>query len=283
MTLPTLAEVGELVRAAAREELLPRFAAVQHHVKRDGSLVTEADLAMQARLHRELAGRWPQYDFLGEEMGGHEHELLAAVALGRASRVDGGPPTAAVNGLWCLDPLDGTSNFAAGIPFFATSLALLVEGEPRLGVVYDPVRDECFSAQRGGGAFLNGEPIAPAAAPGELRRCIACVDFKRLERVLAARLATHQPFGSQRNFGASSLEWCWLADSRFHLYLHGGQKLWDYAAGWLLLEEARGRSATLAGEPVFRLQLESRSVIATREHALFAPWRDWIDKENPVV
>jgi myo-inositol-1(or 4)-monophosphatase len=282
MTPPTPAEVGELLRSAAREELLPRFAAVQHHVKHDGSLVTEADLALQARLRRELTGRWPQYDFLAEEMGGQEHELLAAVALGRASRVDGGPPSAAVNGLWCLDPLDGTSNFAAGIPFFAASLALLVGGEPRLGIVYDPVRDECFSARRGGGAFLNGERIAPAVAPAEVRRCIACVDFKRLERALAARLATHQPFGSQRNFGASSLEWCWLADSRFHLYLHGGQKLWDYAAGWLILEEAGGCSTTLSGEPVFRLQLEPRSVIATRAATLFVPWRDALAGERPA-
>jgi myo-inositol-1(or 4)-monophosphatase len=63
--------------------------------------------------------------------------------------------------VWLLDPLDGTSNFAAGIPFFSVSLALLREGEVQLGVVYDPSRDECFAAARGGGAFLNGEPLRP--------------------------------------------------------------------------------------------------------------------------
>lgn len=271
--LPALNELRDLVRTAAREELLPRFAAVQHHVKLDGSLLTEADLAMQHRLRQELAARWPQYDFLGEEMQGDEHELLTAVAQGRASLLE----RQATSGLWCLDPLDGTSNFAAGIPFFAVSLALLIERESRLGLVYDPVRDECFMAQRGEGAWLNDVRLGGAIVPRrELRRCIACVDFKRLDRGLASRLGGEPPYGSQRNFGASSLEWCWLADGRFHLYLHGGQKLWDFAAGSLILHESGGLATDLRGEPVFRLGLEPRSVVAVREAAIMPAWREWI-------
>ena len=83
--------------------------------------------------------------------------------------------------------------------------------------------------------------------------------------------------GSQRNFGASSLEWCWLADGRFHLYLHGGQKLWDFAGGSLILAESGGAAATLAGEPVFRYGLEPRSVVAAATPALFSVWKTWID------
>ncbi len=267
-TLPDLSEIERLVRRAARVELLPRFGDVQRHIKHDGSLVTEADVAMQHRLTRELREHFPQYDLLGEEMGGDEHEALEAIGQGRASNIGG-----ARQGMWCLDPLDGTSNFSAGVPFFACSLALLIGGRPALGIVYDPVRDESFAAREGEGAFLNQERLTDAIATPDLRRAIACVDFKRLDPSLAARLVATPPYGSQRNFGASSLEWCWLADGRFHLYLHGGQKLWDYAAGCLILAEAGGQSATLSGDPVFSLGLSPRSVVAVRNTSLFASWQ----------
>lgn len=264
--LPDLASLYELVRDCAREELLPRFAGVQRHVKHDGSLLTEADLALQRRLERELAVRWPQYEFLGEEMTGHEHVALTA---------------GSAKALWCLDPLDGTSNFAAGIPFFAVSLALLIGGRPEIGIVYDPVRDECFAARRGQGAWLDGENLArPVFVPEALRWAIAAVDFKRLEPALAARLGGEPPYGSQRNFGSSSLEWCWLADGRFHVYLHGGQKLWDYAAGSLILAEAGGVSATLEGEEVFAFSLDPRSVVAARAPALFREWQTWLRRQR---
>jgi myo-inositol-1(or 4)-monophosphatase len=267
--LPDLILLQNIVRRASRDELLPRFADVIRHVKHDGSVVTEADVAMQQRLKSDLAHHWPEYDFLGEEMAGHEHEQLTGTTG---------------NGLWCVDPLDGTSNFATGIPYFAVSLALLVDGKQELALVYDPVRDECFMARRGKGAWLNDivlvlgahEPIPPQA----IRRCIACVDFKRLAPLLAARLGAQPPYGSQRNFGASSLEWCWLADGRFHLYLHGGQKLWDYAGGSLILAEAGGHACTLEDEAVFSYGLAPRSVVAAATPALFSEWKAWIDRNR---
>ncbi|HEX9626616.1 MAG TPA: inositol monophosphatase family protein [Acidiferrobacterales bacterium] len=253
-----------LVAAAARAELMPRFADVQRHMKHDGSLVTAADLAMQARVRADLARAWPQYAFVGEEMPAAEQQ--------RRVRESGA-------GLWCLDPLDGTSNFAAGIPFFAVSLALVMEGRVELALVHDPVRDECFVAHRGHGAWRNAAPLAIETDPGvPLDRAIAVVDFKRLDAALAARLGAAPPYGSQRNFGASSLEWCWLADGRFHVYLHGGQKLWDHAAGGLILSEAGGLAKTLDGEPVFRFELVARSVVAARHAGLFADWHRWLDQ-----
>ena len=265
--LPALETLREIVRTAARMELLPLFAEVARHIKHDGSVVTEADVAMQHRLKSDLAQRWPEYDFLGEEMAGHEHERLTATTS---------------KGLWCVDPLDGTSNYATGIPFFAVSLALLVDGRPEIGLVHDPVRDECFMARRGQGARLNdialGEHEPPL--PDVLRRCIAAVDFKRLAAPLGARLGARPPYGSQRNFGASSLEWCWLADGRFHLYLHGGQKLWDYAAGHLILAEAGGSACTLDGEEVFSHSLKPRSVVAAATPALFSAWKAWVDEHR---
>lgn len=252
----------EQVRIAAHDELLPRFAAVQRRIKRDGSIVTEADPAMQDRMQKILAEHWPQYDFLGEEMPRARHEKLTATSG---------------KGLWCLDPLDGTSNFAAGLPFFCVSLALLVEGRPEIGLVYDPVRDECFMAQRGKGAWLNGISMGTMVPLGlPLQRCIAVVDFKRLKPDLAATLAAQPPFGSQRNFGSSALDWCWLADGRFHIYLHGGQKLWDYAAGSLILAEAGGKALTLDGEEVIAPGLRPRSVVATLDSDLFHIWMAWV-------
>jgi myo-inositol-1(or 4)-monophosphatase len=265
--LPALETLRDLVRAAARTELMPRFAEVARHIKHDGSVVTEADVAMQHRLKSELAQRWPEYDFLGEEMAGHEHERLTASTS---------------KGLWCVDPLDGTSNYATGIPFFAVSLALLVDGQPEIGLVYDPVRDECFMARRGQGARLNDIALGvhEPPLPEVLHRCIAAVDFKRLAPGLGARLGARPPYGSQRNFGASSLEWCWLADGRFHLYLHGGQKLWDYAGGHLILTESGGRACTLEGEEVFSHGMKPRSVVAAVTPALFSAWKAWVEEHR---
>lgn len=249
-----------LVREAAREELLPRLHRVGHDVKPDGSLLTEADLAMDRRLRRALAERWPQIAFLSEEM---PRELQEARLR------EPGP-------LWVLDPLDGTSNFAAGLPLFAVSLALLEDGAPRLGLIYDPGRDECFSAERGAGARLNGEVLrAPQGGP-PLQRAVALVDFKRLPKALARRLAAEAPYASQRNLGSCALEWAWMAAGRGHCYLHGGMKLWDYAAGSLILAEAGGHSQTLEGEPVFVPRMQPRSVVAAADRRLFGAWVEWL-------
>jgi len=259
--IPDLDRVAELVRALARAELLPRFARVDRERKGDGSIVTAADRAMQARLEAELGDRWPGFRLLGEEMAEDLQGRLLA---------DPGP------GLWLVDPLDGTTNFAAGLPFFSVSVALLKDGSVALGVVYDPARDECFAGERGRGVFLNGRALPPPPPAPPLASGLAVVDFKRLPAELAGRLATHPPYGSQRSLGSVALDWCWLASGRFHLYLHGRQRLWDYAAGELILREAGGLSCTLDGEPVSRPLLAGRSAAAARDPGLFAAWRRWL-------
>lgn len=263
--MPRSDELQSLIIRAGVEELLPRFHQVGHRVKDDGSILTEADLAMQRRLCIELARRWPEIDFLGEEMPPERHAALLR---------DTGRP------LWCLDPLDGTSNFAAGLPCFATSLALLIGGEPVLGVIYDPMHDECFRADKGHGAWLNERPLSIRATRYSLDRSVALVDLKRLATPLARRLVEKPPYASQRNFGSSALEWAWIAAGRGHVYLHGGQKLWDFAAGSLILAEAGGYSCTLEREPVFKQTLAPRSVIAGGGNALFRGWRDWLTDKS---
>jgi myo-inositol-1(or 4)-monophosphatase len=258
---PSIDKLQAILKAAAREELLPRFAHVERQLKGDGSIVTEADTAMQQRVLEALRECWPQIPLLGEEMTAEEQQALLSDSA---------------NGLWLLDPLDGTSNFAAGIPYFCVSLALIRDGEVALGIIYDPLRDECFSAEQGKGAMLNSAPLCVPAPLPPISRAMGLIDFKRLAPGLATRLATEPPYSSQRSFGSGALDWCMIATGRCHLYLHGGQKLWDYAAGQLILAEAGGYSSTLEGDRVMHSALVPRSVVAAPGKELYVLWRRWL-------
>ncbi len=252
-----LNKIISILVPASHEELLKRFRKVGHTLKDDGSVLTEADLAMQERMHEELAADWPEYNFLSEEMTREQQQAVLMPSD---------------KSFWCLDPLDGTSNYSVGIPYFASSLALIEKGQVTLGVVYDPVREECFSVIKGQGAWLNGERISLREQEHLLQASMAIVDFKRLPSELAASLASHPPYKSQRSFGSVALDWCWMAMGRAHVYLHGQQNIWDYAAGQLVFEEAGGCSSTLQGEPIFRCQLEPRSAVAALNKPLFDDW-----------
>lgn len=259
-----LESVRQLVRKAAAQELMTRFESVVADTKADGSLVTAADLAMQQRLQAELAAHWPQFALLGEEMDANEQQRLLAQP-GR--------------GLWCLDPLDGTSNFAAGIPFFAVSLALIIDGEVQVAVVYDPARDECFSALHGHGAWLNGRRLTAPSRPETLKQAMAMVDLKRLPEALVRSLARQSPYRSQRSFGSVALDWCWVAAGRCQVYLHGGQRLWDYAAGQLVLNESGAVGGLLGdyhGDWLAGLSLQPRIALAATHPGLLVQWRAWL-------
>jgi myo-inositol-1(or 4)-monophosphatase len=179
-------------------------------------------------------------------------------------------------GLWCVDPIDGTSNFVHGLPYFAVSVALLREGKSVLGVVYDPVADEMFAAESGKGAYLNGDKLFGRVTAQSMERALANIDLKRLDAKLAATLATRPPCASQRNFGASALDWCYTAAGRYDLYLHGGQKLWDYAAGMLILAETGGFACCIESDDFASGNIWQRSVIAARSETLFNEWKSWI-------
>jgi myo-inositol-1(or 4)-monophosphatase len=279
--LPSLDSLSELLRAAAAAEIMPRFRRTAFRDKADGSLVTDADLAMQQRVAETLAARWPEIPLLGEEMEAeHRARLFAATATGtdRAGRgsTEDAPSGTQQGAFWCLDPLDGTSNFTCGFPGFGVSLALVRGGRVELGVVFDPLRDECFAARRGGGAWCNGEPIAPFAPGAALKDCIAIIDLKRLPVSRLGSLLAPGSFRSQRNLGAVALEWCWLAAGRFQLYLHGGQSLWDYAAGELIAAEAGVATALFAPdgiEPVEFVTLDKRVAVAAATPDLMALWQ----------
>lgn len=232
--------------------------------KADGSWVTTVDHAVQRAVQTWLAERFPSVGFLGEEMTEAEQSAAWAECLSGA------------RSLWVVDPLDGTSNFRAGFPVFSLTLALLNRGRIEAGLVYDPVRDELFHARRGDGGFLNDERLDVRPLPDiPLARCLATVDFKRLPKALACRLASESPFGSQRSIGSVALDWCWLAAGRVQVYVHGKQKPWDYAAGQLIALEAGVASAQLGGvrdEPDAVLALSPRSAVAAVSPALMDAW-----------
>lgn len=259
---PALGQVMALVRQVARAEITPRYLRVAHTHKHDGSLFTDADASTQKALVAALPEILPN-PVLGEEMS--EAEQHAAWMAGE-------------NGLWCIDPIDGTSNFVAGIPYFAISIAWLKNGQRQLGVVYDPIADECFYAIRGQGAFLDGEPLPIRTPVTELRRAMAGIEPKRLPKDLIAKLVAEPPYASLRNFGASALDWCYTAAGRFDVYVHGKQKLWDYAAGALILEEAGGKLSCLDG-PFDESTVWERSVIASASPALFDQWQAWLARQ----
>lgn len=253
-------QLKNIVITASNEELLPRFNSVKRNYKRDGSVVTEADLVMQARLISSLKETYPDIALLGEEMSAEQQQSLLASDIP----------------LWCLDPVDGTSNFAAGVPYFCVSLALIENGTVTLGLVYDPIREECFSAKRGQGAYLNNERLSSQDTGLQLKDAIAMIDFKRLSPELSTELVTHRPYGSQRSLGSIALELCWIAAGRGHIYLHGKQQLWDYAAAQLILSEAGARALTLQGETLRSDSLKPISTIAALDESLFNEWATYL-------
>jgi len=259
-----------LVKAAAKEELLKDFGHSEYGYKADGSVVTPSDLAMESRLETELKQHWPMYGILGEEMTEEEQQAILSQTAQHNN-----------SGYWCIDPLDGSTNYAAGLPFFAVSIALIVNKQQQLALVYDPVRDEMFTAIKGQGAYLNGRKIgllndSSMIKLAENKPVLAEIDLKRLPEELALKLVKERIFASQRNIGSSVLDWCWLSAGRFDIYLHGGQKLWDYAAGSFIFREAGGHSISLDNAEVFRGQLELRSVLASMDKQLFNYWYQWI-------
>lgn len=262
MMQETLKKLEAIVKRHAAEQIMPRFNEVSYSFKRDGSLVTAADSAMQSAMISSLQTEWPDYVVLGEEMSPEEQQAQLDDSDAR--------------GVWILDPLDGTTNFAGGVPIFSVSIALIKNNEVVLGLIYDPNRDEVFSAAKGEGAWFNGQPLRAETEREHLAQCMAQIDFKRLSMDLRNHLVVEHPYASQRNFGSGALDWCWLATSRCQVYIHGGQNLWDYAAGLLILKEAGGVVKTFEGEEVFVRSLKPRSVIAAVKQSLFDELRRYL-------
>jgi myo-inositol-1(or 4)-monophosphatase len=255
-----LIRVEELAVDVSKNIVFPHFGCILETKKNDGSLLTEIDI----QAHTELAKKLTQIldlPVLSEELPTSEQQaILNAECLS----------------YWCIDPIDGTSNYVAGIPYWCVSIALIINGQVELGVVYDANRNECFSATTSCATMLNKRPLLvneQKRTVTELKDCMAMIDFKRLQPTIAQKIVANPPYRSQRSFGAGALDLCWVAAERCQLYLHGQQKLWDHAAGLLILYQSGGQAETFQGDSVFKNNLEPKSVLATSNELLMKKWK----------
>jgi myo-inositol-1(or 4)-monophosphatase len=213
-------------RKAARQ-LVRDFGEVeklQVSVKGPANFVTAADRKAEQTLRDELLTARPGYCFVGEEGG----------------RIEGPDKTHT----WYVDPLDGTTNFLHGIPQFAISIGLEREGTMIAGLVYNPVSDEMFIAERGKGAFLNDQRLRVAGRRSLQDAVVACGLPHRGRGDLALFrtefMAVQEQVAGLRRFGAAALDLAFIAAGRFDLYWERNLSSWDMAAGLLLVREAGG-------------------------------------------
>ena len=207
------------------------------------NLVTEMDFRSEEIIVSEIRKRFPSHNFLAEE---------------KAKKQTASPFR------WIIDPLDGTTNYAHGFPFYSVSIALEKEGEVILGVVYDPARDDLFAAQKGKGARLNGRRITVSSTP-RLSRSLLATGFpydlrespvNNFDHFRNFALCTH----AVRRCGSAALDLCYVAAGRFDGFWEMKLGPWDLAAGSLMVTEAGGRVTDFEGRP---LGLDGRRVLAS--------------------
>jgi myo-inositol-1(or 4)-monophosphatase len=203
------------------------------HASEKGLLdyVTEADRQSETIIRDIIASMFPTHSILAEE-GGQTGD----------GRED----------LWVVDPLDGTVNYMSSFPFFSVSIGFVRGGVVEVGVVYDPVRDELFSAVRGGGAFLNGEAIR-ANDVSDLRASIVITGFNhrvedRVDPFIASLRGICAVSAGIRRVGSAALDLCWTAAGRADGFWEPGLSPWDIAAGSLILTEAGGVVTDFSGK-----------------------------------
>ncbi len=193
-------------------------------------IVTDADMAAERAAIATIRERFPDHAILSEEGGGEAN----AGAL-----------------QWIMDPLDGTTNYARGLPYFCVAIAVAEPtGRPLVGVVYDPLRDALYHAQRGGGAFCNERRLAVSQRQ-RLLDLLALFDWPRAEgpraRIVRMAGALSPAVGSLRNMGSAALALCGVAEGAGDAYFHLTLNAWDMAAAGLIIEAAGGRVTSIAG------------------------------------
>ena len=229
---PTLSDIERLAREAG--DILRKGYNKEHQVSYKGviDLVTEIDHASESFLIKEIQTHFPDSHILAEESGETEGDS---------------------EGIWYIDPLDGTVNYSHHIPVFCVSIAYALNGSVKLGAVYDPLRDEMFSAERGKGASLNGKPIH-ASNTTELQKSLLVTgfpydtwntdkdNFKNFEKLAKMTQGV-------RRLGSAALDGCYVAAGRFDGFWELTLRPWDIAAAGLIAEEAGARVTATDGNP----------------------------------
>ena len=211
------------------------------------NIVTVADTESQRAVCAVIADAFPDHAIIGEE------GTSAGASAGHA---------------WYVDPLDGTTNYAHGLPFFCVSVALRSHGSTVAGAVYDPLRDELFSAARSEGAFVNGTPLS-ASAVARLDRALVVAQAQTVDdgeiRAYAALVERlMRVAGGVRSLGSPALTLCAIAAGRLEAYCEYAMDAWDILAGQLILQEAGGRLTTFSGVP--HTTAERADIVATNGH-----------------
>lgn len=196
-------------------------------------LVTDVDVAVEEMFRTLIAARFPDHQVLAEEQGG-------------ATAVESGP-------CWIFDPLDGTTNYAHGLPIFCASLALEIDGVAEIAAVYDPNRRELFTAERGGGAFMNGQPLRTSDAR-QLLDAMLVTGFPydvhaRVADIVGLFGAFVGRARAVRRLGSAAIDLCWVAAGRMDGFWENDLKAWDIAGGALIVAEAGGRVSDTDGRP----------------------------------
>jgi myo-inositol-1(or 4)-monophosphatase len=199
--------------------------------KSDYDLVTEIDQQAEDFLFSQIRKHFPTHTIIGEENGEQAGNFDAR---------------------WYIDPVDGTTNYAHGFPYFCVSLAFVDEQGSRLGVIYDPIHDECFTAERGGGAFLNGERMSVSSTK-DMLQALMVTGFSHnqadtLERNLRLFAELNRETQAIRRFGSAALNMANVAAGRLDGYYELAVKPWDIAAGALIAREAGGLVSRVDGE-----------------------------------
>lgn len=237
-----LHEIGALAVGAGKI-LLDHMSSerMDTRAKGDRDVVTAADLASEQFIIDWLRRNFPDDGIIGEE---------GSQTISRSGR------------RWAVDPLDGTLNYSRGLPIWCVSISCFEADEPILGVVYDPLREEVFSAARGLGAWLNGEPISPRPTANVADAYVhVTVDFKDagVQIGLEDMLAVAPRVLRTRNLGSAALSLAYVACGRLDAVLHRFAYVWDYGAGACLVREAGGHISSMDGAPY---TFECQSIVA---------------------
>ncbi len=243
------ANMTVMTRAAekAARSLVRDFGEVENlqvSKKGPGDFVSAADRRAEEIIHRELSKARPDFSFLMEESG------------------SGGSEES--ENRWIVDPLDGTTNFLHGIPHWAISIALESRGEIVAALIFDPVKDEMYRAERGGGAFMRNRRHRVSGRTSRMEAVIASGQPKRSHarrsRFIDEMQSVYNEFPAIRRFGAASLDLAYVAAGRCDGFWERDLNPWDVAAGILLVKEAGGMATTIDGKPN---PVYSKSILAT--------------------
>jgi myo-inositol-1(or 4)-monophosphatase len=209
-------------------------------------VVTEADHLSEALILDAIRARYPDDAILAEETG--EHRAVAGEA-----------PTSGRGRVWIVDPLDGTVNYANGLPVFCVSIGLVVDGVPAVGVILDPTRNEVFAATADGPATLNGHPVL-ASDKEKLTDFVISMSLNGRTAASRAR-NVRKEIRISRSMGSAALALAYVANGRFDAFVQqGGLSAWDVAAAGLIAERGGARVTSMAGGPWFDLAHSPKSI-----------------------